>query len=123
MSFLLTLLIIWLLYQLLRRLLPWLLMRSFQNRAKNAFDQFARQNGYKTPDPEQPRRTKSGWDNPEKEKKISRDEGEYIDYEEIRVTQSTTTVTEETDSDGSTTIEVDSEQQVIDVEWEDLPPK
>lgn len=123
MSFLLTLLIIWLLYQLLRRLLPWLLMRSFQNRAKNAFDQFARQNGYKTRDPEQPRRTKSGWDNPEKEKKISRDEGEYIDYEEIRVTQSTTTVTEETDSDGSTTIEVDSEQQVIDVEWEDLPPK
>lgn len=54
---------------------------------------------------------------PARKKKIARDVGEYVAFEEMRVyTRSETTTT---DSDGSTT-RVTVESQVEDAEWEEI---
>lgn len=49
-------------------------------------------------------------------KKIDPEVGEYVEYEEIACNVTTT------DSDGSVKRETVVEQQIVDVEWEDLPP-
>lgn len=54
---------------------------------------------------------------PKKEKKISRDVGEYVDFEEVSVS------VKEKYADGSTAEYTKTEQQIVDVTWEDLPKK
>lgn len=66
---------------------------------------------------QQPRRNKAGWSRAAKSHKkvIDPTEGEYVDWEKITVTETSTT-TESTET-GSRTV---TEQQVTDVEWEDI---
>lgn len=54
-----------------------------------------------------------------KKKKIDPSVGEYVDYEEITVEQTTVNATTATDGTSSTT-RIDVEQQIVDVEWEDI---
>ena len=53
---------------------------------------------------------------PVKRKKISADVGEYVAYQEVQVSVKVT------DDNGQTREVYESESQIIDVEWEDLPP-
>lgn len=62
---------------------------------------------------------KSGWSAPGiKKKKIPGDVGEYVKFSEIEVDAETET--RQTDARGHATYTA-TEQQVVDVEWEDLP--
>ncbi|MDE6267656.1 MAG: DUF4834 family protein [Muribaculaceae bacterium] len=54
-----------------------------------------------------------------KKKKIDPSVGEYVDYEEITVEQTTVNATTTTDGSSSST-SIDVEQQIVDVEWEDI---
>ena len=53
---------------------------------------------------------------PAKRKKINPEDGEYVSFEEISVFRSTTTA----DNAGSSAQKVETEQQIVDVEWEDI---
>lgn len=121
-TFLLTLLIIWGAWKLLR----WWLVRRLTNRTRDIFEQFARQAGAQTPprpeaDPR--RRNKTGWDRPQKKKKIDAAEGEYIEYEELKITQTETTVnTSPSGTSKATFRETEiTEERITDAEWEDIP--
>lgn len=62
---------------------------------------------------------KAGWSATKggKRKKIDAEVGEYVDFEEVEVTESTT----QTDGgDGGSRVEFKAESQVTDVEWEDV---
>ncbi len=124
-AFLVTILIFWLGWKLLR----WWLMRKLNNRAQDFFDQFTRQTGQRQPGDaagnNPPRRTSTGWDRPSHEKVIARDEGEYIDYEEITVSHTEINAETETtvEPDGTTTTRTSAsvtEERITDVEWEDI---
>ena len=66
---------------------------------------------------QEPRQRKAGWSAPAaKPKKIGKDVGEYVAYENITVSETTTSTT--TDSGGSTTVYTES--RITDVEWEDV---
>lgn len=60
---------------------------------------------------------KAGWsgNNRQKKKKIDKDVGEYVSFEDITVEQTSET---RTDASGSTFHE--TEQQITDAEWEDI---
>lgn len=55
---------------------------------------------------------------PRKKKKIDPAVGEYIHFEEV----STTTATEDAGGSKTTTATI-TEQQIVDVQWEDIPEK
>lgn len=61
---------------------------------------------------------RAGTSRPKRAKKIGRDVGEYVEFEEITAEQTTVAADEETTSGTGT--EVKTEQQVTDIEWEDL---
>lgn len=63
---------------------------------------------------------RAGTSRPKRAKKIGRDVGEYVEFEEITAEQSTVADDEETTSGTGTRTEVKTEQQVTDIEWEDL---
>lgn len=65
----------------------------------------------------QSRRNKAGWSRTSRphKKVIDPGEGEYVEWEEITVTQST-----DTSSSGQADTHTVTEQQVTDVEWEDI---
>ena len=109
---------IWIIPKLLR----WWIMRKLRKNAGSMFEQFARAAGaagpqsQATPDQKQTSR-KGGWQRAQHDKKITPDEGEYVDYDEVTVT------IDETTTDGSTTTHTHieaSETRIEDVEWEDI---
>lgn len=51
---------------------------------------------------------------PVRKKVFSRDDGEYVDYEEITVTSGTTI------TDDGSTVHYETEQQIVDAEWEEI---
>lgn len=106
-SFILTLLIIYILWLVVRPL--WYGMRqyrSFMDQARRARNAYARAaSGF------------GGADRKPKKKKIDRDTGEYVAFTEIEVTQSQNTATV-SDSEGNT---FTAEEQVTDIKWTDLP--
>ncbi|MCM1517551.1 MAG: DUF4834 family protein [Pseudoflavonifractor sp.] len=51
---------------------------------------------------------------PVRKKIFSRDDGEYVDYEEIAVTSDTTV------TDNGRSVRYETEQQIVDVEWEEI---
>lgn len=61
-----------------------------------------------------------GWDKtpPARKKKFTREEGEYIEFEEVD-----TASCSYNPGTGQTETQFTSEQQITDVEWEDLPPE
>lgn len=87
------------------RLAMWLLKRKMRNafgENDNQQQRYSRQNN----------RNKTA--QKQHAKKIGRDVGEYIDFEEVRV------YTDSKDNHGSATTKVEVEQQITDVEWEDV---
>lgn len=113
MSFLLFLLILWLLYTLFRPLIRQWVDRRMQRRFTDAFRQAT---GTPPPPPRQERR--GGWSTVgmrRRKKKIDPSVGEYVKYEDITVTETTT------NTDSSQTTDYVREQQIVDAEWEDLP--
>lgn len=126
MAFLIFLLaLVFCFYFLFPRLIPWLLRRYVNRNAARFSDQFARANGL---DPEELRRRKQeedvrrkgGWSHPApRRKKIDPSTGEYIRFTEIETTTSTSTQTSDDGRSQTTTYE--SEQQITDIRWTDLP--
>lgn len=126
MAFLIFLLaLVFFFYFLLPRLIPWFIKRYVNRNAARFADQFARAKGL---DPEELRRQqedeevrrKGGWSHPApRRKKIDPFTGEYIRFTEIETTTSTSTRT--SDSGETQTTTYDSEQQITDIRWTDLP--
>ena len=56
---------------------------------------------------------------PRRKKKIDKDVGEYVEYEEISVASSSYRETVE-DSDGSRRRVTETESQIVDAEWEEV---
>lgn len=95
----------------LPRILQWWLPRyvrkkasSFENQQRRYREEYMRQN------------RQAGWSSePRTKKKITRDMGEYIEFEEL------TTETETHSPDGDTTKkEFTAESQITDVKWEEI---
>lgn len=89
--------------------------KNARRQTRNFFDQFSQQTR------QEPSR-QAGWSRPaaQKSKKIDRNTGEYVEFEEITTT---TTYTSETQTDGHTTTTRETqrtESQITDVEWEDI---
>lgn len=111
MGFIILLIIIFVVIPyLLRPLLVWYLRRRARNYFDDAFGFSSRFHQ------EEPQR-KAGWSKPaERKKKIGRDEGEYVRFEEIKIDR-----TSSADSSKETKTErVVVEQQIVDIEWEDI---
>lgn len=90
-------------------------VHRFRRQTRDAFE--AMYGAGKQGRPDARRERKAGWSDSgrQKKKKINKDVGEYIAFEEITVEQ---TVSAETDGRGQATYEV--EQQVSDAEWEEI---
>lgn len=95
---------------LLKYFAPRLLMWLFNRRMRSAFGENSqrqsRDGKQKNPRREQQRKRPA--------KKIGSDVGEYVEFEEMRV------YTESKTTDGQTTVKIEVEQQITDVEWEDV---
>lgn len=98
------------------------------NRARKQARQMYEQ-AQRAADEEARRRRPGGWSAPSGHghdtnrpsgKKINPDDGEYVEWEDISVSSSAYSAEKDT-SAGRTRFT--AEEQVIDVEWEDLPPK
>ncbi len=84
-----------------------------QQQARKAFGQFGRESS------QQRTGRKAGWSGfqRQRKKKISRDMGEYVEFEEIVKTSTENTVNGD---EASTEQKTEIEQQIVDVEWEDI---
>lgn len=104
MSFLIILLII-------LAVIFWPVIRTFW-----AISRATRQarRGFTSAREEQRRQQQQAYARPQRKKIFRRDEGEYVDYEEITVTSRTTA------SDTGDTVSYEVEQQVVDAEWEEI---
>lgn len=108
----------WLSWKLLR----WWIIRKMRRQANDMFERFAQATGassQQSPNASaaEKKHRKAGWQRAQHAKKITPDEGEYVEYEEVKISIDTT------ETDGRTTTETHTEiidQQIVDVEWEDL---
>lgn len=112
-TFLLALFIIFIVIPLGR--VMWTVYR-LRSQAKNAFRRFEQDMRGQAEDARRDARP-GGWQQaPPREKKITREQGEYVEWEDVTVVESVKT--DEASSDAGTRFE--SEQQIVDVEWEDV---
>lgn len=91
-------------------------VHSYQKNVRNAFrsmnDEAERQRNRNYAE-----NRRGGWTRPQtKKKKITNDMGEYVEWEEVSVTESTETTTSSNESAKTYT----REEQVTDVKWEDI---
>ena len=121
MTFLIIALLLFLFWPVIKAVLA---VNKARNQARQMYEQAQR-----AAEDEARRRRPGGWSSPagngydrrrQPGKKINPNEGEYVEWEDISVSSSTYTAQTDTDS-GRTRFT--AEEQVIDVEWEDLPPK
>lgn len=123
MSIILTILFIYILYLLLRPAIR--VWRTYRNMKNGNFDLFGDLFGQpgsqkRTSQYEADGTRKGGWTKPRvKKKKISDDVGEYVKFSEVAANESETSRQTGADVHAHTI----TEQQVVDVEWEDLPDK
>lgn len=102
-------------------LLSWVVRTYFKHKLKRSFAGFQGQSGSA-----HHRDTRREGHQPKQPhtpaKKISKDVGEYVHFEEIEVNAEQSTYS---NADGSQTTytRVDVEEQVVDVEWEDIDDK
>lgn len=103
-----------------------LAINKARNQARQMYEQAQR-----AADDEARRRRPGGWSAPSGHtrhrprhtgKKINPDDGEYVEWEDIKVSSSTYSSTTDT-KNGNGRTRFTAEEQVVDVEWEDLPPK
>lgn len=116
MGFLIALLVLFIFFRYLARpLLLWYLKRKARRYFGQNFGGFdGRPN-----DDRQRQAHHSGSPQPEEhKKKIDKDVGEYVKFEEISVSESTFAATDSSESSSTERVEV--EQQIVDVEWEDI---
>ena len=116
MSFILFLLILWLLYYLARPLIRmWRISRKFRNGDPSVFNDLFGNPGAQQSSSSYDRngRRKGGWTMPGiRRKKIGKDVGEYVKFQEIK--------TEQTYSHSDPDVSYVREEQITDVEWEDV---
>lgn len=104
----------------LPRILGWLMTFYIKRKLKKAYGQTARnaRDARDAQQRQQPRRAS---------KKIDPTVGEYVHFEEVSVFRSETVESSQVDSshDSSSSRKstVTVEEQIVDVEWEDLPPQ
>lgn len=116
MSFLVIIFIIIVIIRVLPTLLRWLIQYLLQRQARRMFNSaFGPQSQQ-----QEPKKRRNGWsDAPLRRKKIDPNVGEYVKFQEVEVTQDTTTVN--TDADTThTTIHTTVEQQITDATWEEI---
>ncbi len=111
MSFFLLVLLIFLAYILWPVVKGMIYVRKVQRNVRDAFEQAARGNG--------PASNTAG--SPRRKKKIDKDVGEYVEFEDITTASSSYSETVE-GPDGSRRV-AESEWQVVDAKWEEIPPK
>lgn len=101
--------VVWFIISILR------IMMAAKRQTRSFFNQFSQQD-------RQPRSRKEGWSRPSsgKSKKIDRNIGEYVDFEEITVYAKSAGASG--DADGTRTAKKTQsvESQITDVEWEDI---
>lgn len=113
-TFLLALFIIFIVIPIAR--VVWSVYR-LRSQARSAFRRFEQDMRGQAEDARRDARP-GGWRSaPAREKKISREQGEYVEWEEVAVTE--TSVGQDASS-GPTETRFESEQQIVDVEWEDV---
>lgn len=110
-SFFLLVLLIFLAYILWPVVKGMIYVRKVQRNVRDAFEQATRGNG--------PASNTAG--SPRRKKKIDKDVGEYVEFEDITTASSSYSETVE-GPDGSRRV-AESELQVVDAEWEEIPPK
>lgn len=106
----------WILLLLLFIFVIWPLIRvaiAVNRVKKNARQAYEAMYGQQA---ERPRQRKAGWSTPEtaKKKKIDRNVGDYVAYEELPAEPATGNGTRQTPRQGST------EQQIVDADWEEI---
>lgn len=115
MAIILWILLIWICFWLFFRVI----FRGYRlyRQSRNMFNQFF---GAQESDPDKGKRKKEPSEPQQPPKKIDASVGEYVHFEEIEIT---TEQTHTVDSDGieRTTTKTVVEEQVVDVEWEELP--
>lgn len=115
-AFIVVIFCFWLLWKFLR----WWTIRKLQQHARGMYDQFyGAQAGQDTRRSSSPRQKKSGWNYAKPAKKIYRDEGEYVEWEDVKATVSETEAADSTYRTYRSTTIVD-DQQIVDAEWEDI---
>lgn len=113
MTFLLILIFIFfILPGIVSALLKYTLKRKIRHAYEQAQEQFNQFYGSGAA-PQQPEKPKTA------AKKISKDVGEYIHFEEIEVSRTSSTYAEAS-GQTETTTKIRIEEQVVDVEWEDI---
>lgn len=112
MSFFGLLLIILAIFILQPVIKGFLAMRRIRNQMRSAYRQAASSAGAASSRASRP----GGWSEPahRRRKVITREMGEYVAYEDVAVTATTT------EPDGTRTTATIEEEQVIDAEWEEI---
>ncbi len=94
-----------------------MLINNFKKQSRQMYEQMYGTSARRQPNE---KKRKPGWSNPTPHrKKIDPNVGEYVNFQEISVTETTSTATDPTTGDTKTTYTV--EQQVTDAEWVDIP--
>ncbi len=114
MTFIITLILIFIIWPVIKA--AWHIYR-LQNQAKQMFSQAA--NSQQSAHRRDTQQRKAGWSTPvnRKEKKIGRDVGEYVAYETIAISETTSTdsATSENQAYGTST-----ESRISDADWEEI---
>lgn len=99
------------------KLLRWWIIRKIQRDSRKIYEQFTGQRPNEQRKQQQSPR-KGGWQHAQKSKKYQRDEGEYVAFEDIKVTfsEESTSKADGSSQRSSTTVE----QQIVDAEWEEI---
>lgn len=117
-AFLLILFILFVVVPLLRG--AWTIYK-LRRQARRAFEAMHRENESERRRRESENRP-AGWQQAEGRRKIiSKNEGEYVEWEEVEVTEETTTASSDQAQSRRRTRTV-GEQRIVDVEWEDVKP-
>lgn len=114
MGFLIALLVIFVVLPwVIKQIFPWLLKRHLRKRFGNIFDQQMPHGGY-----DEPEERKGGWSAPPpRKKKIDPETGEYVKFQEVKVEATLS----ETDADGTRSSHIQVEEQIVDIDWEEIP--
>ena len=113
MTTFLILIIVFILFINLPRIMHWLLARRMKREINNIFNTFGGAGSNSTD------KAKKQQQPTPRRKKIDAEVGEYVHFEEIEVTVQAQTENNP-DNTRSTTTKIKVEDQIIDVEWEDI---
>ena len=91
---------------------------KLRNKMKKAFREFQEQMQHQQQQAQQNAQNK-GWDtkNTNQKKKFDRNQGEYVEWEDVKITESTA------DNSANThkkEVRIEKEQQISDAEWEEI---